>query len=234
VTEQELRKAAAGIQSQMYHDEVSDEEILRQVEKLPELLRQKLPSGANLFLGAVSYGRFPLALKFAEMGADVHWRSEASGIGGNALNAAWTPEQADRLLVMGLEIERNLSPRLPCRNPAITAAGRNDKEMTFYWLKKQKRLFAGEPDYLDRLVYATIEMVAMVNQWDMLAWVLADDELFAVLRDIYARVDNETSIKLRQSALRHIKEESLEPRKKELRKILNGQKKNLSERKDTP
>ena len=229
MTDPELKKLTAAIQSQLADATVPDEVILQKVKEVPELVREKLPSSANIFLAAVSWNRFALAEKLAEMGADIHWRCEASGIGGNALNAAHTPEQAERLLEMGVEIERNLSLRLPCRNPAVTSAGRNKPVMMRYWLQKQSRLFADEPEYLQQLFYAAIDMASMVNQYDMLAQIIADDALFPILRDIYSQVDGLDSIKLYQSALRHIKDESLEPRKKELRKILNTRKKELSQ-----
>ena len=206
-----------------------DEVILDKVREVPELLQAKLPSSANLFLAAVSRGRFELAKKAAAMGADIHWRCEASGIGGNALNAARTPEQAEELLAMGLEIERNLSLRLPCQNPAVTSASRNEPEMMRYWLQKQSQLFAGEPEYLQQLFYAAIRVASMPNQYGTLAVIMADDELFPLLKEIYSREDTVDSIKLYQSALRRIKDESLEPRKKELRKILNARKKELSQ-----
>ena len=165
----------------------------------------------------------------AAMGADIHWRCEASGIGGNALNAARTPEQAEELLAMGLEIERNLSLRLPCQNPAVTSASRNEPEMMRYWLQKQSQLFAGEPEYLQQLFYAAIRVASMLNQYNTLAVIMADDRLFPLLKEIYAGEDTADSIKLYQSALRRIKDEGLEPRKKELRKILNARKKELSQ-----
>ena len=71
-------------------------------------------------------------------------------------------------------------------------------------------------------------MVSMMNQYNMLACVIADDELFGILKEIYAQVDNEESVRLYLSALRRIKDEGLEVRKKELRKILNAKKKELS------
>ena len=220
---------SAAIQSQLADAAVPDEVILDKVREVPELLQAKLPSSANLFLAAVSRGRFELAKKAAAMGADIHWRCEASGIGGNALNAARTPEQAEELLAMGLEIERNLSLRLPCQNPAVTSASRNEPEMMRYWLQKQSQLFAGEPEYLQQLFYAAIRVASMLNQYGTLAVIMADDELFPLLKEIYSREDTVDSIKLYQSALRRIKDESLEPRKKELRKILNARKKELSQ-----
>ncbi len=229
MTDQELRMLSAAIQSQLADAAVPDEVILDKVREVPELLQAKLPSSANLFLAAVSRGRFELAKKAAAMGADIHWRCEASGIGGNALNAARTPEQAEELLAMGLEIERNLSLRLPCQNPAVTSASRNEPEMMRYWLQKQSQLFAGEPEYLQQLFYAAIRVASMLNQYGTLAVIMADDELFPLLKEIYSREDTVDSIKLYQSALRRIKDESLEPRKKELRKILNARKKELSQ-----
>ena len=130
---------------------------------------------------------------------------------------------------MGLEIERNLSLRLPCQNPAVTSASRNEPEMMRYWLQKQSQLFAGEPEYLQQLFYAAIRVASMLNQYGTLAVIMADDELFPLLKEIYSREDTVDSIKLYQSALRRIKDESLEPRKKELRKILNARKKELSQ-----
>ena len=229
MTDLELRKLTAAIQSQLVDAAVPDEVILDKVQEVPELLQAQLPSGANLFLAAVSWGRFELAKKAAAMGADIHWRCEASGIGGNALNAARTPEQAEELLAMGLEIERNLSLRLPCQNPAVTSASRNEPEMMRYWLQKQSQLFAGEPEYLQQLFYAAIRVASMLNQYGTLAVIMADDELFPLLKEIYSREDTVDSIKLYQSALRRIKDESLESRKKELRKILNARKKELSQ-----
>ena len=229
MTDQELRMLSAAIQSQLADAAVPDEVILDKAREVPELLQAKLPSSANLFLAAVSRGRFQLAKELAAMGADIHWRCEASGIGGNALNAARTPEQAEELLAMGLEIERNLSLRLPCQNPAVTSASRNEPEMMRYWLQKQSQLFAGEPEYLQQLFYAAIRVASMLNQYGTLAVIMADDELFPLLKEIYSREDTVDSIKLYQSALRRIKDESLEPRKKELRKILNARKKKLSQ-----
>ena len=229
MTDRELRMLSAAIQSQLADAAVPDEVILDKVREVPELLQAKLPSSANLFLAAVSRGRFQLAKELAAMGADIHWRCEASGIGGNALNAARTPEQAEELLAMGLEIERNLSLRLPCQNPAVTSASRNEPEMMRYWLQKQSQLFAGEPEYLQQLFYAAIRVASMLNQYGTLAVIMADDELFPLLKEIYSREDTVDSIKLYQSALRRIKDESLEPRKKELRKILNARKKELSQ-----
>lgn len=229
MTDQELRMLSAAIQSQLADAAVPDEVILDKVREVPELLQAKLPSSANLFLAAVSRGRFQLAKELAAMGADIHWRCEASGIGGNALNAARTPEQAEELLAMGLEIERNLSLRLPCQNPAVTSASHNEPEMMRYWLQKQSQLFAGEPEYLQQLFYAAIRVASMLNQYGTLAVIMADDELFPLLKEIYSWEDTVDSIKLYQSALRRIKDESLEPRKKELRKILNARKKKLSQ-----
>lgn len=229
MTDPELRKLAGTIQSQLADASVPDEAILQRVREVPELLKTKLPSGANLFLAAVSWNRFQLAKTAAVMGADIHWRCEASGIGGNALNAARTPEQAEELLGMGIEIERNLSLRRPCRNPAVTAAGRNKPEMMLYWLQKQSELFAGEAEYLRQLFRAAVSMASMVNQHNMLALIIGDDRLYPILREIYAQLDDPDSVRLYQGALRHVSGEALEPRKKELRKLLSARKKELSQ-----
>ena len=100
--------------------------------------------------------------------------------------------------------------------------------MLLYWLGKQRELFADDPGYVREVFYAEINMVSMMNQYNMLACVIADDELFGILKEIYAQVDNEESVRLYLSALRRIKDEGLEVRKKELRKILNAKKKELS------
>ena len=131
---------------------------------------------------------------------------------------------------MGVEIERNLSLLIskPFKNPAIVAAEHNDTTMLLYWLRKQRELFANDSGYVGEIFYAAINMVSMMNQYDMLACVIADDELFGILKEIYAQEDNGESVRLSLSALRHIKVESLDVRIKELRKILNAKKKELS------
>ena len=94
-------------------------------------------------------------------------------------------------------------------------------------LGKEKELFADDPEYVGEVLYAAINMVSIINQYNMLACVIADDELFGILKEIYSQVDNMKSAQLYLSALRHIKDKDLEPRKKELRKILNARKKGL-------
>lgn len=230
MTDLELRKRAAEIASQLRDETVSDEEILRQVRKEPELIGTACLSGANLFLEAVADKRFPVAQALREMGADIHWTCRASLFNGNALNVARTPREADRLLEWGVEIERNLSLHIskPFKNPAIMAALHNDAPMLLYWLAKQKELFADDPQYVGELFYAAINTASMMNQSDTLACILADDRLFAILKEVYAGTDDLNSVRLYLSALRRIGDEKLAPRKKELRKILNQKKKELS------
>ncbi len=48
MTELELRKKAADIKAQFWKEEVSDEEILRQIREEPELIQVECLSGANL------------------------------------------------------------------------------------------------------------------------------------------------------------------------------------------
>lgn len=75
MTELELRKKAADIKAQFWKEEVSDEEILRQIREEPELIQVECLSGANLFLEAVCQGRFSVAQALAGMGADLNmWR----------------------------------------------------------------------------------------------------------------------------------------------------------------
>lgn len=66
-----------------------------------------------------------------------------------------------------------------------------------------------------------------MNQCDMLACIMANDDLYQVMKEIYSKVDNMSSIKLILGSFRQIKEEALEGKKKELRKILNGKRKEL-------
>lgn len=226
----ELRKRAAEIASQLRDQTVPDEEIIRQIREEPELVQAECLSGANLFLEAVVDDRFSVARALREMGADIHWTCKASVFNGNALNVARSPWQADQLLEWGVEIERNLSLHIskPFKNPAIMAALHNDTAMLVYWLGKQRELFADEPGYVGEIFYAAIDVVSMMNQYNMLSCVIADEELFGILKEIYARVDDVKSIRLYLSALRHISDKDLEPRKKELRRILNTRKKELS------
>lgn len=228
MTDLELREKAFEIQAQLRDETIPDEAIILQIKGLHELIHMKIPSGSNLFLEAVCWNRFPVAIALSDMGADIHWTSEASIIHGNALNVAHSPQQADQLLALGIEIERNLLLSKPIQNPAIMAASHNDTVMLCYWLEKQKEIFADDAEYVRELYYAAIDMVSMMNQYNMLACVMADDELFNILRNIYSRVDNVSSIRLYLRALGYIDDKNLDTRKKELRKILNTRKKELS------
>lgn len=230
MTDLELRKKAAEIASKLRDEEIPDEEIIRQIKEEPELVHAECLSGANLFLEAVVGNRFPVAQALHEMGADIHWTCKASVFNGNALNVARTPQQAEQLLEWGVEIERNLSLLIskPFKNPAIMAALHNDTTMLLYWLGKQRELFADDTEYVENIFYAAINVVSMANQYNMLACVIADDKLFGILKEIYSQVDNVEAIRLYLSALRRINDKCLEGRKKELRKILNAKKKELS------
>ncbi len=230
MTDLELRQKAAEIAAQFRDKTISDEEIIRQIKEEPELVHVKCLSGSNLFLDAVLWNRFSVAKALSGMGADIHWTSGASMIHGNALGVAGSPQEAEELLALGVKIEKNLSFSVskPFKNPAIVAAEHNDTTMLLYWLGKQKEIFADDPEYVGKVFYAAIDMVSMMNQYDMLSRIIADDELFGILREIYSRQDDEKSIRLYLSALRHIKDESLDARKKELRKILNAKKKESS------
>lgn len=230
MTDLELRQKAAALAAQLRDKTIPDEEIILQVKEEPELVHAECLSGANLFLEAVIKNRFYVAKTLSEMGADVHWTCKASMFNGNALNVAHSPQQADWLLEQGIEIEKNLSLSIskPFKNPAIMAVSHNDTVMLLYWLGKQRKLFADDPEYVREIFYAAINMVSIMNQYDMLSCVIADDELFVILREIYSQEDDAASVRLSLSALRHISDKSLENRKKELRKILNTKKKELS------
>ncbi len=159
MTESELIEAASAIQAQFRDETIPDKAIILQIRELPELVHAKLLSGANLFLSAVLWNRFPAAMALAIMGADIHWTCKASLFSGNALNVAHTPQQADQLLAMGVQIERNLLLSQPFQNPAVMAASHNDTVMLLYWLKKQRELFAEDEGYIRALYYAAIDMV---------------------------------------------------------------------------
>ena len=230
MTELGLRKKATAIVAQYRDNTISDEEILRQIREEPEVVHAECLSGANLFLAAVLHSRFVVAKALSEMGADIHWTCKASMFNGNALNVAHSPQEADWLLDQGVVIEKNLSLNIakPFKNPAIMAALHNDTNMLLYWLRKQKELFADDLAYVGEIFYVAIDVVSMMNQYNMLSCVIADDELFGILKEIYSGYDDAESIRLSLRALRHIDDESLDARKKELRKILNARKKELS------
>ena len=220
MTDWELRKRASELASQLRDKAISDEEIIRQIREEPELVQAECLSGANLFLEAVVENRFPVAQALREMGADIHRTCKASVFNGNALNVARSPQQADQLLEWGVEIERNLSLHIskPFKNPAIMAALRNDTTMLAYWLETQRRLFADQSEYVGEIFYAAMDVVSMMNQYNMLACVIADEELYGILKEINSQVDNIKAIRLYLGALRHISGESLEPRKRSCEK----------------
>ena len=136
-------------------------------------------------------------------------------------------ELRKKAFVLGVEIERNLLLSKPFKNPAIVAALKNNKTMLFYWLNKQKELFAKDETYVAALFYETIQTASIINQYDTLSAIIADDELFSILKNIYAKLDDVKSIQLCSSALRRVGDENLEVRVKELRKTLSARKKEM-------
>jgi hypothetical protein len=62
----------------------------------------------------------------------------------------------------------------------------------------------------------------------MLSRILADEELFPILKDVYSKLDDNKSIQLYLRSLRRIEDKTLEARKKELQKILRTRKKELA------
>lgn len=229
MTEQELRALAMDIDKSFRTEGTSDDEIIGRIKDTPELINVKLLSGANLFLSAVRWNRLQIAKALAEMGSDVHCKIDASAIKGNALNVAGTPETAEYLLSIGLEIERNYSIREPYQNPIIRAIYLNNCDMFLYWLKKEKEIFKDDKAYIDELVRAAVEnAVCYLNQSNMLSCIMADDELYSIMKNLYMQVDRTDSIKLYLGSLGKISDQALESRKKELRNILNARKRELS------
>ena len=228
MTKQELNEIENTIREQFQKEELSDEDIISGMKSMPEALRQILESGSDLFLWAMLWDRFTVAQALADMGADVHCTFPGSLIQGNALNVAHTPEQAEYLLGLGLEIERNLRRSEPSLNPVIMAAGHNDTVMTFYWLDRQRELFQADEQYWNELVHETVEYISILNQYNMLARIIADEQLYNILKEQYAKEDDRRSGQLSLSGLRQIKDEALECKKKELRRILNARKKELA------
>ena len=226
MTESELKEKANKILEQIRDKNISDEIIIGQIRENPELIHVKLKTGMNLFMAGTDCDRLLSAKALSHMGADIHWTCPAGE--GNALNIAKSPETADALLALGVEIERNLLLSQPFRNPAVVAAGRNNTTMLFYWLEKQKEIFAEDKAYVKELFHAAIRMVSIINQHNMLACVMADDALFGILQDIYANLDDVSSIRLCLRSLGNINDKNLDARKKELRKTLNAAKKRLS------
>lgn len=223
----DFMEMAIGVRNRLIDASVPDEEILSTLRENSELAGVIFPSTDNLFIKAVMQNRFEVAKELANMGADIHIRCKPSLIRGNALNVAHSPEMADYLLGLGLEVERNLSMREDFVNPALMAVGYNDSKMLFYWLKKQKELFSEEEGYLRELIRAVIEWAGIMNQSSMLAAVMADEELYCCLKELYRNKDSEESVRLSLCALRQIKEKALEDKKKELRTILNERKKEI-------
>ncbi len=224
MTEQELRQEATEIAKLFRLKEAPDEEILNRIKANPEVIHTKLPSTANLFLDSVLANRFEITKVLVEMSSDIHLKCKPSLISGNALNVAHSPEQAEYLLSLGIEIEKNLSVSETFWNPAIMAVRHNEKSMVLYWINKQKLLFAEDKAFVEALIRETIYQATIMNQCDMLACIMAEDELYQVMKDIYSNEDNMSSVKLVLGSLRQIKEEALEGKKKELSKILNEKK----------
>ena len=196
MTEKELRLFGDSLMQALIHGDILEEKAISDIQKTPELIHTELSSGANLFLFCVLWNQCKVVQTLAEMGADIHRESESSMISGNALNVARTPEMADYLLGLGLKVETNLSIREKYWNPAVKAAGHNDVSMLFYWLHKEKELFKNDRPFLRDITNAVIEMVDMMNQSNMLAAVVADRELYPLLKEHYTQAEDRDSIKL--------------------------------------
>lgn len=222
----ELRKRAFALGDMIKNKNISDEVIIAKLKEEPELINAKLRTGMNPFVEAVNESRLCVVRALSDMGADIHWTCPASE--GNALNSAHFPQMADEVLALGVEIEKNLLLSKSFKNPAIVAALRNNRVMLFYWLDKQKQIFADDEKYIGELLYETMHAVSICNQYNTLSCVIANDELFQILKDIYSKQDDVKSIQLYLSALRRIEDQDLEARIKELRKTLNTRKKELS------
>lgn len=226
MTDLQLREKAFALGDLIKDAGVSDEAIIDQIREVPELINAKLKTGMNPFAAAVSHNRLSLAKALSEMGADIHWTCAASE--GNALNAAQSPQQAEAVLALGVEIEKNLLLSKPFKNPAVVAACSNRETMMFYWLDKQKEIFADDEAYVKSLLYETVRTASIINQYPMLSRILADEELFPILKDVYSKLDDNKSIQLYLRSLRRIEDKTLEARKKELQKILRTRKKELA------
>lgn len=62
----------------------------------------------------------------------------------------------------------------------------------------------------------------------MLSRILADEELFPILKDVYSKLNDNKSIQLYLRSLRRIEDKTLEARKRELQKILRTRKRELA------
>lgn len=100
--------------------------------------------------------------------------------------------------------------------------------MMFYWLDKQKEIFADDEAYVKSLLYETVRTASIINQYPMLSRILADEELFPILKDVYSKLDDNKSIQLYLRSLRRIEDKTLEAGKRELQKILRTRKRELA------
>lgn len=212
------------------NDSVSDEEIQKKISETPVIIKLKdRSSDTNLFMQAVLYNRMGLAKYLAEQGADIFFESKSDWFSGNALNNTETPEMAEWLLSLGLKIEKNIIQNIyerpvPYENPALVTALHEQPEMMCYWLKKEKELFADEPEYLEKLFFKTVSTASLSSNSHMLTPLISDDELYPYLKRVYAEGDTwdlKKTIKLQKYGLSKIEAAELQERKKELLKILN-------------
>lgn len=237
--DKDLRKHMEDLRKMLRDTDTEEDVIVGLVRKTPEVAGVvSAMSRSNLFVEAVIYQRMRVAAELAELGADVKLEVPGSLVQGNALNVARSPEDAEWLLGLGVQVERNLEQNIqkrksPYNNPAIMAVMHNEPQMVSYWLAKQEELFAGDKAYIAELYQAVVEMISAMNQVNMLEHIIGDDRMYEILKDIYAKVSTLPismqfkSIKLYQSALRKIADERLQGRKKELNQILNQRKKAL-------
>ena len=223
------------LKKMMRDKEYSDEEIYDKISENSEMIKMiDQRSGCNLFIHSVLCDRMKLAQKLADHGANIHLEVKGSLYSGNALNVAKTPECADWLLSIGIQIEKNLEQNsqertTPYDNPAIVAAAHNDFMMLRYWLTKEREVFADDPQYVSELYTKAIEMCTIVNQPNMLAEILGDKELYPLLEKAYCEKAfwDANSIKKQKKALKSIEDRALQDKAKKLVKILNQRAKEI-------
>ena len=229
MTQKELQMLRKQIFDKMKNKEITDKEIIGEIQKgIPDLTDSAYPSASDLFLWSIFLNRSEVAMALVDMGVDIYYRTETSMFKGNALNVARSPEIAEYLLELGIKIEKNLLLRKDYWNPAIVAVWHNDKSMFFYWLKKQKEIFREDKEFLYALTQESIRIAIMMNQYGMLSCIMKEDELYNILKAQYSKEENRDSIKLYLSSLCCIEDKELEDRKKELQKILREQQHKLS------
>lgn len=196
--------------------QISDKQIIEEIEERPFLIDIELMSGRNLFMEAVKTERFELVKYLKENGSDIQHKCSGSLTNGNALNLARTEKMAEYLLENGVEVLQRFEYGEDYVHPACHLANFSEtSDMVEYWRKKERTLIS-DMEIIERMDMAIIDIITMSNSKDGLSYLLRNDELFELYMTRIKPNKTADSMKYTKRALKNIDDPDLTDRIKEM------------------